>query len=1517
MQNYHKHSYYSNIWGNMKDSSVSNEGYAKRAVELNHKIISSVEHGWQGYYYETFELAKTYNLKFIFGTEAYWVKNREDKDKSNNHIIILAKNETGRRAINNILSEANETGYYLRPRLDLGLILSLPADDVFITTACIAFWRYEDIEDIILKFRNHFKDNFMLEIQYHNTEEQIKLNKKILELSNKYNIEMIVGLDSHYIYPEQKIERDDLLKDNKISFDTDENGWYMDYPNDETVIERFIAQGVFSKDQIIKAMNNTDICLTFEDIYLNDDIKLPTLYPDKTQKEKNKIYCDLILEKFKEYTKDFDIETKKKYFEEIKKEVSVYINTKMVDYPLIDYQIVKEAVKNGGIITDTGRGCFTSDALIWTKNNIKTIDTINIGDEVLSSDGLFHKVLNTFEYDINEDMIEFEYYRQGSSNKKYKNICTLDHNILVNRDGVIKFINAKNLQINDLLCCPKIKNEHEYDEDIIIDLNDYNIFGFKFDNEYIYEEKNRVQGYKYSSKWFSDKKIVSSGVCLKISKGLKIKETSKKKLLDNSPFKTLENYKRYFQKHSKYTLRIKRFIKLNCLWNCFLGLMYSDGWTAKELGIGLAVNRTSKKYFNRYVFDRILRDILPCDYEIASYENKSKNRNLDQLFINSKVLYNLFATEFFKSKKGKDKIFNSKYLNQSTKNLKFLLMGMQKSDGSINKKENKICYDSTSLSLISTYKYLDNIVKKETPLALDVRLARIDDRGYNNKESYKVRRPIVQSRVKLTSNSDYWFLPVTKIINHKNKKCKVYDISVENNHTYVINNIIVHNSAVSYFTNSLCGFSKVDRITSPIKVYPERFISESRILQTRSLPDLDINVGNQEIFAQAQEKIMGKGHAYPMIAFQTMKKKSAFKMYARIENVPADISNQITKQIALYEETYKNAEDDEKEMIDIYDYIDEEYHKIFKQSEKYQGIISGKNQAPCAYLLYSGDIRSEIGLIRCKSESTKKEVITTVTDGMVAEKYKFLKNDLLKVDVVLLISKVYKRIGIHHHSVNELIEIINDNEKVWDIYAKGITIGINQCESIGTTQKVMRYKPKNLSELSAFIAGIRPSFKSMYKKFESREPFSYGIKALDNLLQTKEFPQSFILYQEQIMNVLNYSGFPMDECYGIIKAVAKKHPEKVLPLKDKFLKGFKAKIIADDNVSEEKAEETSKQVWQILSDFCAYGFNASHSLCMALDSLYCAYLKSHYPYEFYEVLLQHYSDKGNKDKANLLKIEMKKYFNISEGKYKFGLDNTKFTLDKENNCINPSLSSIKNFNSIVSEELYSLSQTNTYNNFIELLKDIKTKTRLNISQIKILIKLNYFCMFGKTEKILNIHNLFEKYYDKKNGVCINKSQINKSKLTDEEFKIIPKYAKETAELYKFTDIDGFIKELCNNIEDKELPLSVLISAQAEYLGYIDIVVSKLKNFIYILDIDTKYSPKLTCYKIDTGETVIIKMDKKSYNDSDIEKGCIVQCTTIYKPKMKKVDGEWICSSETELWINKYKIISKPKKEKEI
>lgn len=91
---------------------------------------------------------------------------------------------------------------------------------------------------------------------------------------------------------------------------------------------------------------------------------------------------------------------------------------------------------------------------------------------------------------------------------------------------------------------------------------------------------------------------------------------------------------------------------------------------------------------------------------------------------------------------------------------------------------------------------------------------------------------------------------------------------------------------------------------------------------------------------------------------------------------------------------------------------------------------------------------------------------------------------MLKVDVVLLIDKIYKRIGIKQHTVNELDAIVKDNQKVWDIYAKGLTIGVNQIEKASTAKKMMKYKAANVSELCAFIAAIRPGFKSMYSTFE-------------------------------------------------------------------------------------------------------------------------------------------------------------------------------------------------------------------------------------------------------------------------------------------------------------------------------------------------------------------------------------------------------------------------------------------------
>ena len=120
-------------------------------------------------------------------------------------------NEKGRRALNDVLSEANLTGFYGQPRLDVSLSLSLPKDDVVVTTACIGYWRYDDVEEITAKFAEHFGDHFFLEVQYHNTESQIQLNQRILELRKKLGAKLIMGCDSHYVMADQGQARTDFL----------------------------------------------------------------------------------------------------------------------------------------------------------------------------------------------------------------------------------------------------------------------------------------------------------------------------------------------------------------------------------------------------------------------------------------------------------------------------------------------------------------------------------------------------------------------------------------------------------------------------------------------------------------------------------------------------------------------------------------------------------------------------------------------------------------------------------------------------------------------------------------------------------------------------------------------------------------------------------------------------------------------------------------------------------------------------------------------------------------------------------------------------------------------------------------------------------------------------------------------------------------------------------------------------------------------------------------------------------
>lgn len=1062
-QNYHRHSHITNT--RIADSAVTNEAYARRAVELGHTILSSCEHGFQGRYNETINLAKEYGLKPLVCAEAYWVKDRLEKDKSNCHIFIAAMNERGRRALNSVLSEANITGFYGQPRLDAELILSLPKDDVIVTTACVAYWKYEDIEDVTAQFAEHFGNNFYLEVQYHNTESQIDLNKHILKLRDKLGAKLIMGCDSHYIYPKQEQDRVDFVNSKGISY-PEEEGWFLDYPDGDTAYQRFANQCVLSHEDILEAINNTNIFLEVDEYecpIFNDDIKLPTLYPGWTQEQKNEEYMRLVWQGWDNYKSSVPAARWSEYEEEIRKEMQTVIDTNMADYFIIDYAVMKRGKELGGKLTKSGRG-----------------------------------------------------------------------------------------------------------------------------------------------------------------------------------------------------------------------------------------------------------------------------------------------------------------------------------------------------------------------------------------------------------------------------------------------------SGASFFTNTLLGFSDVDRVSSAVHMYPERFMSTTRILASKGIPDIDMNEAPTAPFVQAQAEILGQDHSYPMIAYGTMKTSAAWKLYAKSQGIPFEIANAVSEQIKRYELAVKHADEDEKDDIDIGKFISREYRDIYDKSSDYLGLIVSWSIAPCSSLIYQGNIREEIGLVKIKDN------ICCLMDGKWAEEGHFLKNDHLKVTVVDLIYKSYEKIGMEPPSVKELLEMCPPDDPAWDIYAKGCTLGINQCEKEGTRARAMKYQPRNISELSAFVAAIRPGGASFYKEFESRQPFSYGIKTFDDLIQTKEFPYSFLLYQEQVMRALNYAGIEMSDCYTAIKNIAKKRAEKVLAYKERFINGFITAIVRDEGKTKEEAGDLADRLWKVIEDASGYSFNASHAYCVALDSLYGAWLKAHHPLAFYETYINLMEEKGDKDKINAAKEEAESYFNITFAPLRFGQDNRKIHADSESNALVNTIGSIKGYGVTIGRTLYDCGKTSP-KSFVEVLAYLDAKG-VKEAKYRPLILIDYFEQFGNQRELLKVSQLWE-LFKQGDAKSIKREEIEKDEILKQ---IVSRYANDKrkdgspAASYTFAkpnDVFACLRECENQIRARkfeDLDMRLKVKNSIEILGYCDIRTQKESDRRRLLVTDLiplKNNGTLWAYRVGTkslgsGKTARVTVRADVFNINPFDKGEIIKATDIYKNKA----GFWYLSS---------------------
>ena len=673
-------------------------------------------------------------------------------------------------------------------------------------------------------------------------------------------------------------------------------------------------------------------------------------------------------------------------------------------------------------------------------------------------------------------------------------------------------------------------------------------------------------------------------------------------------------------------------------------------------------------------------------------------------------------------------------------------------------------------------------------------------------------------------------------------------------------------SCASFYTNRVMGMTQLDRFTVNLPIFPERFASTARLIENRSMPDIDFNVVSDEPFVKAARELLGEESCYPMIAYGTMQEAEAFRNVCRSKGMEFDEFNEVGKNLDRYRD-------------------DKKWKPLIDEAQKYVGTIVSASVHPCAFAISDKSLIDEYGVVRLGDF-----LCVMVTSGE-ADEYKILKDDFLKVTVWKLISETFKEIGKPIIPARQLLKEIKDDDRIWKLIADGMTCTLNQIDSDNGRDQAQKYGIKSFEEGAFVAAAIRPSFDSWREGFLSRKHYTTGSKDLDEVLHETG---GYILFQESLMRYFDWLGVTPAESIGLIKKISKKK------IKQEDFDSLESRI-KKKWIENTGSENMFNETWELVQSCISYGFCSAHAAATSLDMCYGAYLKVNYPLEYYKVCLDNYADDEVRTKKLINEL---KYFGIKFEAVKFRHSKSNHMYDRDTNTIYKGLSSIKYISASIGDELYTL-KDNSYDNFTALLIDITNNTSVNTKQLDILIKSDFFSEFGNVNKLTNINNFFQRLYDKNREAFkkqIKKDKVTEAGLTDEIIKAF--CYKETEKTYMQVDFYSMLCEIEKTVKYADIGLLQKISNHILYLGSTTISDKRYKNFACVTNIIEKQSPIVYLYAIANGNTIEVKIPRQKFNKQKLEIGDVIYIRSLKKKKRQAKDpetGKWKSIPNTVVW----------------
>ena len=437
------------------------------------------------------------------------------------------------------------------------------------------------------------------------------------------------------------------------------------------------------------------------------------------------------------------------------------------------------------------------------------------------------------------------------------------------------------------------------------------------------------------------------------------------------------------------------------------------------------------------------------------------------------------------------------------------------------------------------------------------------------------------------------------------------------------------------------------------KLLFERFLNPERF----TMPDIDIDFcidRRSEVIDYVTQKY-GEDKVCQIITFSTYAPKAAFKGVGRVLQVPFVESNRLTGLIEPALDVAKATNEKAEWLRDI---INAEGTSEFKQlyDEDYQIENPEDKNNPISFKRWV-DMAIAIEGLKCGTGTHAAGVIISHApldtilpvqpskDGIVQTGYPkheatevldLLKMDFLGLRNLTMITKTVKMVK-HYRGIDvDINHIPLDDKPTFDMLTKGETIGVFQLESQGMMNLVKRLKPDVFEDLGALVALFRPGplGSGMVDKFVARkhgqQEITYAHPLLEPVLKDT---YGTIVYQEQIMQVFQVlADYSLGQADQVRRMMGKKDQKAMEEQRGKFIEA---------SAKHDMKKEDAEALFNDILNFASYCFNRSHSAAYAFVAYQTAYLKCHYPVEYFSALLSSVSD--NKDQTQLYIQEAQKY----------------------------------------------------------------------------------------------------------------------------------------------------------------------------------------------------------------------------------------------------------------------------------